>query len=194
MVNSPTASQSMPKDDFIKALLSSDRPVDAYDLLTRLPIDPYHRVADIGCGPGFFSVPLAKYLSHGKLYALDIDDEMLAVLRNRVKAARLGNVEILGTDGLNFDLPPSSLDGTLLSFVVHASNDKPAFLQAAAKLLKGSGWCCVLEWYRVETEHGPPLEKRIDPQEMIALGRDAGLTLLHQRDLRGSQYILLFKK
>ena len=117
MVNSPAAPQPMPKNDFIKALLSSDRPVDAYDLLTRLPIDPYHRVADIGCGPGFFSVPLAKYLSHGKLYALDIDNEMLAVLRNRVKAARLGNVEILGTDGLNFDLPPSSLDGTLLSFV-----------------------------------------------------------------------------
>ena len=184
----------MSKDDFIKALLSSDRAVDPYDLLTRLPIDPYHTVADIGCGPGFFSVPLAKYLSHGKLYALDVDNEMLTVLRSRVKATRLGNVEILETDGLNFDVPPSSLDGTLLAFVVHASDDRPALLRAATKLLRGSGWFCVLEWYRVETEHGPPLEKRIDPQEMIALGRDAGLTLLHQRDLNDSQYMLLYKK
>ena len=191
---SPATPQPMAKDDFIKALLSSDRPVDPYDLLTRLPIDPYHKVADIGCGPGFFSVPLAKYLSHGKLYALDVDNEMLTVLRSRVKATRLGNVEILETDGLNFDVPPLSLDGTLLAFVVHANEDRPAFLRAAAKLLRGSGWFCVLEWYRVETEHGPPLEKRVDPQDMIALGRDAGLTLLHQRDLNDSQYMLLYKK
>jgi len=190
------SNKPMSTGDFIKALLSPERQqqLDPYELITRLPIDPYHNVADIGCGPGYFALPLAKYLAHGKLYALDTDDEMLEALRERVTAAKLGNIEILKNDGANFPLPEASLDGLLLAFVIHNSEERLAFLEAAAKLLKRSGWCCVLEWYRKETEYGPPLEMRIEPDEMMAIGKDAGLTLLRQRDLKGTQYMLLFKR
>ena len=41
------------KNDSIRALLSPER-LDPYELLTRLPIDPYHHVADVGCGPWLF--------------------------------------------------------------------------------------------------------------------------------------------
>ena len=106
------------KRDFIQALLSSERP-DPYELLTRLPIDPYHHVGDVGCGPGYFSVPLAKYLSHGRLYAVDVDDEMLDALKRRVDAVPLSNVEAVKTDGADMGLAPRSLDGMLLAYVVH---------------------------------------------------------------------------
>ena len=181
------------KQDFINALLSSERP-DPFQLLTRLPIDPYHHVADIGCGPGYFTLPLAKYLAHGRLYAVDVDDEMLEALKHRVDAVPLGNVEILKTDGVDLGLQSRSLDGMMLAYVVHYPDDSAAFLKNAVKALKPSGWCCVLEWHRVETEHGPPLEKRIEPQEMIPMANDAGLSLLRRYELPGSQYMLLFKR
>ena len=188
--------QPMSSQEFIKALLSPERQqrLDPNSLLVQLPIDPYHAVADIGCGPGYFSLPIAKYLSYGKLYALDIEDEMLDALRDRAKAARLSNIEILKSGKAGFPLPESSLDGVLLAFVVHQNEDRLTFLKGATQLLKPRGWCGVLEWYRKETEMGPPLEKRIEPEEMADLGREAGLNLLRQRDLNGEQYLLLFRR
>ena len=181
------------RQDFIRALLSSERP-DPYELLTRLPIDPYHHVADVGCGPGYFALPLAKYLSRGRLYAVDVDDEMLDALKRRVEAVPLGNVEAIKTDGVDLGLQPGSLDGILLAYVVHYPDDRAAFMENAARLLKPSGWCCVLEWYRIETEHGPPIEKRIDPEEFLPLAATAGLSLQRRWELPGSQYMLLFKR
>ena len=179
--------------DSIRALLSPDRP-DPFELLTRLPIDPYHQVADIGCGPGYFSLPLAKFLSHGRLYAVDVDDEMLEALKRRVKAVPLGNVEILKSDGTELPLQPRSLDGMLLAYVVSFPEDRLAFLKAAATVLKPGAWCCILDWYRVETEHGPPLEMRIEPDEMTDLAKAAGLVPHRRWELPGSQYMLLFKR
>ena len=181
------------RQDFIRALLSSERP-DPFELLTRLPIDPYHHVADVGCGPGYFALPLAKYLSHGRLYAIDVDDEMLESLKRRVEAVPLGNVEAIKADGIDLGLQPGSLDGMLLAYVVHNLDARSAFLKAMAELLKPSAWCCVLEWHRFETEHGPPLEKRIDPEEMIDLARNAGFRFQRRWEMPGSQYMLLFKR
>ncbi len=187
------ANDSGAMNDFIRALLSSERP-DPYELLTRIPIDPYHHVADVGCGPGYFSLPLAKYLSHGRLYAVDVDDEMLDALKRRVDSVPLGNVEAIKSDGEDLGLAPHSLDGMLLAYVVHYPDDRIAFLKAAAEALKPAAWCCVLEWYCVETEHGPPLEKRIDPPELVDLARRAGLSFQRRWELPGSQYMLLFKR
>ena len=189
-------SEPMSSQEFIKALLSPKREgqSDPYEIIIQLPIDPHHRVADIGCGPGFFSLPLAKYLAFGKLYALDIEDEMLEVLRERVAAGRLDNVEILKSGETEFPLPEASVDGLLLAFVVHQNQDRPAFLKAVAGLLKPNGWCCVLEWYRKDTDEGPPLEKRIDPDELSALAAEAGLRLRRRRGVNDEQYMLLFNK
>ena len=82
----------------------------------------------------------------------------------------------------------------LLAYVVHYADDRPAFMEAVAELLKPSAWCCVLEWHRVETEHGPPLEKRIELEDMASLARNAGFSLKRRWELPGSQYMLLFKR
>ena len=179
--------------EFIRLLLSPDRP-DPYQLLTRLPIDPYHHVADVGCGPGYFAVPLAKYLAHGRLYAVDVDDEMLEALRRRVDAVPLGNVEAIKSDGVDLQLPALSLDGALLAYVLHRPDENAALVQSVADALKPSGWLCVMEWHRVETKHGPPLERRVEPEEVTSLVRNAGFVLQRRWELPDSQYMILFKR
>ena len=71
----------MSNEEYIRAHLSPEREreVDPFVITTFMPIEPYDDVADIGCGPGYFSIPLAKHLVYGKLYALDVSDEMLDV-------------------------------------------------------------------------------------------------------------------
>ena len=183
------------EQEFIQMLLAPERSqsVDTFLVLSFSGINLHDTVADIGCGPGFFTLPLAKYLVSGKLYALDINDEMLAACREQVAQARLGNVEILKCDEFSFPLETGSLDGVFLAFVVQQSPDKPRFLRAVRDLLLPRGWCTILEWYRKETETGPPLERRIDPTDLEVMAREAGYRNRGWRDLNGEQYIMMLR-
>ena len=186
----------MTTKEFIKALLdpSREEELDSFRVIALMPIDPYDHVADIGCGPGYFAIPLAKHLINGKLFALDILDEMLDTLRDRVAEANLGNVEVIKCSQTEFSLPGNSLDGVFLAFVTHQNDDRAAFLEAAMRLLKPRGWCTILEWYRKETGGGPPLEKRIEPDELEALVKRVGFRFRWWRDLNGRQYMAMMRK
>ena len=91
MTSSPN---EMTMQEFIQRLLSPERAqnIDTYSILAFSDLNDLDTVAEVGCGPGFFTVPLAKALSNGTLYALDIEEEMLEACRQRVAEARLGAV------------------------------------------------------------------------------------------------------
>ncbi len=191
------ASHTGPSDnqEFIRQLLSPERAEtsDPIVILSFSPINAYDTVADIGCGPGYFTLPLAKALVRGKVLALDLDDEMLAACRERVAEARLGNVEILKCSEFEFPIEAGSVDGVFLAFVIQASPDKGRFLKAVREVIQPRGWCSVLEWYRKETEIGPPLERRIDPEDLEAMAREAGFRTMGWRDLNGDQYMMTLR-
>ncbi len=190
-----SGSEDMTTQEFIHQLLAPlrDNGLDTLAILSFSQISNQDRVADIGCGPGYFTVPLAKALVEGKLYALDIDDEMLDACRQRVAQARMGNVEILKCDEFDFPLETGSLDGIFMAFVIQQSPDKPRFLKAVRQLLRPRGWATILEWYRKETETGPPLERRMNPEEMEELVKSAGFRYLGWRDLNGDQYMMTLR-
>ena len=181
--------------EFIQRLMAPDRAErsDPFLILSFSGINLHDTVADIGCGPGFFTLPLAKYLVSGKLYALDIDDEMLDACRQNVERARLGNVETIKCAEFEFPLKGGSLDGVFLAFVIQQSPDKPRFLRAVRELLLPRGWCTILEWYRIETETGPPLERRIDPPELSTMAEEAGFLNRGWRDLNGEQFMMMLR-
>ena len=182
----------MTTNEFIERLLSPERDQlhDPFEILSFCPINAHDTVADIGYGPGYFTLPLAKALVNGKVYALDIDEDMLAACRERVVQARLGNVEIMECGEFDFPLEPNSLGGAFWAFVVQHSPDKLRFLQAVRDVIKPKAWCSILEWYRKETVTGPPLERRIDPADSEQLAREAGFRPRGWRDLNGEHYMI----
>ena len=181
--------------EFIRQLLSPERAEmsDPLMVLSFSPVNVHDTVADIGCGPGYFTLPLAKALARGKVLALDLDDEMLAACRQRVDEARLGNVEILKCSEFEFPIEAGSVDGVFLAFVIQASPDKGRFLEAVREVMQPRAWCSVLEWYRKETEMGPPLERRIDPGDLEIVAREAGFRTRGWRDLNGDQYMMTLR-
>ena len=87
-----------------------------------------------------------------------------------------------------FGLEQGTLDGAFMAFVVQHGSDKQGLLQAVRELLRPGGWCAVLEWYRKETETGPPLKRRVDPKDLEVLASQAGFLLEGWRDLNGEHY------
>ena len=185
----------MSSEEFIQALLSRNRDerLDMFLILNLSGINLHDTVAEIGCGPGYFTLPLAKYLVSGSLYALDIDDDMLKACESRVSQAQMGNVEILKCGEFDFPLENESVDGAFLAFVIQQSPDKQRFLNAVREIIHPKGWCSILEWYKIETETGPPLERRIDPQDMQKIAEDVGFRNVTTRSLNAEQYLMTMR-
>ena len=168
--------------------------LDPDRVISVLPIRPYHKVADIGCGPGFFTIPLAKYVSQGRLYALDVQEEMVEACLQKLASVHLTNVDVLLCQDTEFPVENESLDGAFAAFVLHEAQDKEGFLKAVLALLQKGGWFTLIEWYKREMEDGPPLEGRITEDEVKDLAVKAGLRFVSQRDLNGKHYMMQFRR
>jgi ubiquinone/menaquinone biosynthesis C-methylase UbiE len=190
----PTKVKFDPKNK--ELLVSQDRrnALDVYKLLRIFPILSHHTVADVGCGPGFFTIPMAKMVFDGKIYALDIQDEMLDAVRAEVAKVNLTNVDVVKSEEKKLPLEDESLDGVVAAFVLQEATSPKALLNEALRCLKNHGWLVVLEWYKREMEEGPPVSQRIDMDEMKELTAKAGFRVRETRDLNGKQYMVMARK
>ncbi len=177
----------------IDRLLGKGR-LDTHRLLTVIPVQPHHVVADIGCGPGYFTVPLAKFLFDGKVYALDVQKEMIEAARKQVDEVRLSNVEFVESEEKKVPLENGSLDGALLAFVLQEADSPRALLKEALRCLRTTGWLAVLEWQKKEMDEGPPMEQRIEEKKMMDMATKLGFRFTARRDIEGKQYLLLLRK
>lgn len=162
-------------------------------LLRKLGLRAGDTMADIGCGPGFFTLPAARIVGRGGLVlAGDIQGEMLTAVRSRAHEADLRNIRVVKTSETEIPLPAETFDFVLLAFVLHELEHRATFLHRAARLLKPSGRVAVLEWERVETPSGPPLEDRITREELAADAQAAGLRMKDEGGLGEGQYYCVF--
>ncbi len=177
-------------------LVSSDRrlKLDPVRVISSLPIMPYHKVADVGCGPGFFTIPLAKYLFDGKLYAFDVQDEMLEATQEGLDAARLTNVEVAKSKETKLPMDDETLDGVFIAFVLQEASRPKALLKDVLRCLKPLGWLTVLEWNKVDTNGGPPVEQRIEELELREMAEEQGFRFRNNQSLNDGQYMHYYKK
>jgi ubiquinone/menaquinone biosynthesis C-methylase UbiE len=103
-------------------------------------------VVDLGCGPGFFTLPLAELVGpEGRVVAVDVQEGMLEIVRTRAEAAGLSSriQSLLVTpDG---PVPAGPADLALAFWVLHEAPDQRKFLQGAHDLLKPGGRLLLVE-------------------------------------------------
>jgi SAM-dependent methyltransferase len=163
--------------------------------LDKIGIRPGMAVADVGAGSGYFTVRLAKRVgTSGTVYAVDIQPEMLAILRRRVNSEKLTNVEpILGTES-NPRLSPNSLDLILLVDVYHEFSQPQKMLRRMKEALKNDGRLVLLE-YRKEDPHIPIRSEHKMSVEEARLELEAeGFKLDKTLSDLPRQHILVFRK
>ena len=179
------------------AAVATPSPTESLDpnrLMAQLPIRPYEKVLDAGCGSGHFTIPLAKFLFDGKVYAMDSTAANLNRLTEKLPKTHLGNVEIITTKRQQQAIPAGSLDGALLPFILHQSADKEGLLKDLLKPLKRGAWVGVLEWQKKASPEGPPESQRLSEADVVALAEGVGFRFNGKRDMTSRYYLLLLRR
>lgn len=115
-------------------------------ILSKLALKPGQTVADIGAGPGVFSLPIARAVSPGgKVYAVEIDQAFLDHIAVRTREQHVENVKpVLGkfTDPA---LPARDVDFALFHDVLHHIEDRAGYIKALAPYMKPGGRIAVID-------------------------------------------------
>lgn len=154
--------------------------------------------ADLGCGYGTFSIPAAEIVGpKGRVYAVDIDVEMVRRVGQRARRANLSNVKAVVGDVNSSQksriplLPTGTADLVLLANVIHGTREKVGLLRKAAKMARPGGAVAVMNWRVAETPRGPPMRLRPQPNRVVRLAIRAGLTHLTLLDVLPYHYAVL---
>ena len=114
--------------------------VDPYKLLNAAGLKPGQKVLEVGCGPGFFTIPAAKIVGEkGKVYALDVNPVAVETVRRKIMENNLKNVKIMLADASETGLPDESIDVAFLFGVIHALKDVDAVMREMHRILKVKG-------------------------------------------------------
>ncbi|MDP7206507.1 MAG: class I SAM-dependent methyltransferase, partial [Pirellulaceae bacterium] len=162
-------------------------------MLANLGIKPGMTVCDMGCGNGFHTLKMAKMTGpQGTVMAVDVQPEMLKLLRERTEKEGLENITPILGSFHNPRLPPNSIDLILLVDVYHEFSHPVTMLKAMRESLKPEGVIVLVE-FRAEDPKVPikPLHKMSKEQILKELPAN-GFKLVKDYDKLPWQHMMFF--
>jgi len=174
-------------------LLSEERQVrwNPPQFLRQFGLRPGHTALDLGCGPGFWTLPLADIVGPtGKVWALDVSQEMLDMLSEQQLLAHV--VPILG-ELPQIGLATAVTDFIWTAFVYHeVDGDLPAEMLRVARL---GGQVAILEWRPdAADQSGPPGDHRVWPDQVKLALQQAGFTQVVEAWRDANAYVITARK
>jgi SAM-dependent methyltransferase len=168
-----------------------ERPQLAIDAIGLKPTDV---VADIGAGTGYFSFRLSQLVPQGKVLAVDVQPEMIAMLKAQREGEHITNVEPILSTEMNPNLPDRSVDVAIMVDAYHEFAYPYEMMQAIVAALKPDGRVVLLE-YRGENpfvaiKPAHKMTQRQVKRELAAVG----LEWVETKDDLPSQHILIFRQ
>jgi len=152
-------------------------------------------VVEFGCGYGTFTIPAAPMIQ-GKVYALDIELEMILKTRREAIKRGLNNVKTIQRDFMEegSGLEDESVDYAMLFNILHLENPV-ALLREANRILTIGGRIGIIHWnHDSKTPRGPSLDIRPKPEDCIQWAREAGFSKPQRYDLKPYHYGIVLKK
>ena len=146
-------------------------------------------VADIGCGIGYFTLPAAEIVgSEGKVYALDVSEEMLDETRAAAIEKGYTNIELIKSGEYDLMLEDGIVTYCFICNVLHEIDDLSRFVKELRRILKSRGKLVIIEWKKLVGNWGPPIEHRLDSPILIDLLNNEGFVIDLQTDIGDNFY------
>lgn len=155
-------------------------------------------VAEFGCGSGFYTLALAGLVGHeGKVYAIDIQRELLHKVSNEAKKLGFKNVSVIHADietektGV---LREESVDMVVIANTLFLVTKKDHLVKEAMRILRKNGRVLVVEWSDSYAGLGPHKNSIIKESETESLFKKYGFTKVAQIDAGDHHYGVIFRK
>ena len=170
---------------------------DAYqkpdEVVAALALKPGETVADIGSGSGYFTVRFAARVGErGRVYAVDVDPEMVRHLNRRLRDAGIRNVQTVLADPADPLLPDASVDRFVVVNTWHHVEDQAGYLARMRRMLKPGGQVVMIDYQKRELPVGPPLAMKIAREDLVAQMSASGFRLAREHNFLPYQYFLVF--
>jgi arsenite methyltransferase len=167
------------------------------EVLAKLSLKPGMVVADIGAGSGLFSRPLAKAVAPaGKVYAVDIQQDLLDFINKRDKEENIRNIQTVLGEFDDPKLPARDVDLAFINDVLHHIQHRAAYLKALGTYVKANGRIAIIEMNKDDpnTPHRKQPELLVGREEILQWMSDAGFKLVEEHpDLfPGTKWFLVF--
>jgi len=166
------------------------------EIVRTMGLRPGAVVADLGAGTGYFTRRLAKAVGQsGRVYAVDIQPEMLRHLKENIEKAGIRNVVPVLGESDDPNLPRGSLDWILLVDVYHELQQPKAMLAKMREALNRTGKIALVE-YRLEglTALHVREEHRMSKEQVLAEWEPAGFRLVTLHEFLPVQHFFVFEK
>ncbi len=162
------------------------------EILDALNLQRTSVVADIGAGTGYFSVRLAKRIPDGKIFAVDIEPDMVRYLGERALREHLTNLVPVqaSADAANL---PDPVDVVLVVDTYHHIGNRTQYFSKLKATLRSAGRLVIID-FKADSPSGPPAQHRISPQKVTEELKAAGYLLVGTLKFLPRQYCLVFAK
>jgi ubiquinone/menaquinone biosynthesis C-methylase UbiE len=194
----PAAAQlgSRSAEEWIKTLDSPTRiqGLKIGEVITALKLKPGSLVADIGAGSGVFSIPLARAVRPGgKLYAVEVDEKLLAHIVEAGTEQGVTNIEAVFAE---FDDPllPPGVDLAFIHDVLHHIQDRDTYLKNLAGYLKPGGRIAVIDFKAGAGGHRNDPGMQLGQEQVTAMMAKVGMKPAEEIALFEDKWFVIFAK
>lgn len=171
---------------------------DPKSIVKQLNIEQGWRIADFGAGVGNFSKALSPLVGlTGKIYAIEVQKEILGRLGTDAEHAGLGNIEPVWG---NIEVPmgtrlrDGSIDLVLIANVLFQSEHRVGVIAEAKRVLHPGGKLAIIDWQESFNNMGPQPSDVVNQAEAEKLLKDAGFTIDRTIDAGAHHYGILAHK
>jgi cyclopropane fatty-acyl-phospholipid synthase-like methyltransferase len=168
-----------------------DRWQKPHEVIMALRLAPDAKIADIGAGTGYFAARLAHMTPNGRIYAVDLEPDMVKYLAERAKREGLVNLVAVLAKADSAALP-ERVDRVLLVDTYHHIGDRIVYFKRLRDSLKPGAEVAIID-FTAESPIGPPKSERISARKVAEEMTLAGYSQVAQHGFLPNQYFLVFR-
>jgi len=178
---------------------SSRQILDSSKVLSAIGLKEGETFLDAGSGDGYMSIAASSIVGEkGKVYAVDIYEESMNILKNEIKDKKIKNITpIIADISEKIPIEDEIIDICYMANVLHGfvqNEDTDGVMKEITRIIKPQGVFAVIEFKKEDSTHGPPMHVRITPDEVKNIVENYDLTVKSIKDVGTYHYAVIAAK